>query len=47
MAEEQAATTHEVLKELRAGKKPIITVLNKMDKAPSPSLDSSFTNDIS
>ena len=38
MAEEQAATTHEVLKELNAGEKPIITVLNKMDKAPSPSL---------
>lgn len=38
MAEEQAATTHEVLKELSAGAKPIITVLNKMDKAPSPSL---------
>ncbi len=32
MAEEQAATTHEVLKELGAGKKPIITVLNKIDK---------------
>lgn len=38
MAEEQAATTHEVLKELNAGEKPIITVLNKIDKAPSPSL---------
>ncbi len=38
MAEEQAATTHEVLKELGAGKKPIITVLNKIDKAPSSSL---------
>lgn len=38
MAEEQAETTHEVLKELGAGKKPIITVLNKMDQAPSPSL---------
>jgi GTP-binding protein HflX len=38
MAEEQAATTHEVLKELNAGKKPVITILNKMDKAPSPSL---------
>lgn len=38
MAEEQAATTHEVLKELGAGHKPIITVLNKMDQAPSPSL---------
>jgi GTP-binding protein HflX len=31
MAEEQAATTHEVLKELNASNKPIITVLNKMD----------------
>lgn len=35
MAEEQAATTHEVLKELGAGKKPIITVLNKIDKCPN------------
>lgn len=33
MAEEQAATTHDVLKELKAGSKPIITVLNKIDKA--------------
>lgn len=32
MAEEQAATTHEVLNELSAGKKTIITVLNKIDK---------------
>jgi len=32
MAEEQAATTYEVLKELSAGEKPIITVLNKIDK---------------
>lgn len=32
MAEEQAATTFEVLKELGAGEKPIITVLNKVDK---------------
>lgn len=38
MAEEQAATTHEVLTELNAGRKPIITVLNKIDKDPSPSL---------
>lgn len=38
MAEEQAATTHEVLKELSSGEKPIITVFNKMDKEPSPSL---------
>ncbi|HRD55092.1 MAG TPA: GTPase HflX [Parachlamydiaceae bacterium] len=32
MAEEQAATTFEVLKELNSEKKPIITVLNKIDK---------------
>lgn len=38
MAEEQAATTYEVLQELNAGRKPIITVLNKMDVAPNPSL---------
>jgi GTPase len=38
MAEEQAATTHEVLNELGAGQKPIITVINKIDKAPSASL---------
>ncbi len=38
MAEEQAATTYEVLKELNAGNKPIVTILNKMDKAPNPSL---------
>lgn len=38
MAEEQAATSHEVLKELGAGKKTIITVLNKIDNNPSPSL---------
>ncbi len=38
MAEEQAETTHEVLKELNVHGKPIITVLNKLDKAPSPSL---------
>lgn len=31
MAEEQAATTYEVLQELNADNKPIITVLNKMD----------------
>lgn len=31
MAEEQAATTYEVLKELNAENKPIITVLNKVD----------------
>lgn len=38
MAEEQAATTHEVLQELNAGKKAIITVLNKIDKETSPGL---------
>lgn len=38
MAEEQAATTHEVLQELNAGRKTIITVLNKIDKDPSPSM---------
>lgn len=38
MAEEQAVTTYEVLKELGAGKKPIITVLNKMDKAHNPGM---------
>lgn len=32
MAEEQAATSFDVLKELKAEKKPIITVLNKIDK---------------
>ncbi|MFA6916250.1 MAG: GTPase HflX [Parachlamydiales bacterium] len=32
LAEEQAQTTFEVLKELNAGKKPIITILNKSDK---------------
>lgn len=31
MAEEQAATTFEVLKELNAEKKPVITVFNKVD----------------
>jgi GTPase len=38
MAEEQATTTYEVLKELGATNQTIITVLNKIDKAPSPSL---------
>ena len=38
MAEEQAATTHEVLKELGAGTKPIITVLNKIDQCQQPSM---------
>lgn len=34
MAEEQAETTFEVLKELNAADKPVITVLNKVDKCP-------------
>lgn len=34
MAEEQAETTFEVLKELNAGNKPVITVFNKIDKCP-------------
>lgn len=38
MAEEQAATTHEVLKELSAGTKPIITVLNKIDRCEHPAV---------
>lgn len=38
LAEEQAATTYEVLKELGASEKPIITVLNKMDKVSNPSI---------
>lgn len=38
MAEEQAATTYEVLKELGASKKPIITVLNKIDVCEHPSM---------
>jgi GTPase len=36
MAEEQASTSLEVLKELGAGDKPIITVLNKIDKCDDP-----------
>nr|WP_166157504.1 GTPase HflX [Neochlamydia sp. AcF84]NGY95681.1 GTPase HflX [Neochlamydia sp. AcF84] len=36
MAEEQAATTYEVLKELKAENKPIITVLNKIDRCTDP-----------
>jgi len=32
MAEEQAATTYEVLQELNAENKPVITVLNKVDR---------------
>lgn len=31
MAEEQAATTYEILKELNAENKPVLTILNKMD----------------
>lgn len=38
MAEEQAATTFEVLKELGAAKKPVITVLNKVDLCTSRSM---------
>ncbi|PJD95664.1 MAG: GTPase HflX [Parachlamydia sp.] len=38
MALEQAKTTLEVLHELGAGKKPIITVLNKIDQSQDPSL---------
>ncbi|MFI0434667.1 MAG: GTPase HflX [Parachlamydiaceae bacterium] len=38
MAEEQAATTHDVLRELNVRGKPIMTIFNKMDKAPDPSL---------
>lgn len=38
MAEEQAATTHEVLKELEASKKTIITVLNKIDICTNPAV---------
>lgn len=38
MAEEQAQTTYEVLKELGAGQKPIITVLNKIDACEHSSI---------
>lgn len=38
MAEEQAATSHEVLKQLGGTEKTIITVFNKIDKNPSPDL---------
>ncbi len=38
MAEEQAETTFEVLKELNAADKPIITVLNKIDQCPDKSI---------
>lgn len=36
MAEEQAATSHEVLRELGASGKTIITVLNKIDQSKDP-----------
>lgn len=42
MAEEQAETTVEVLKELGAKDKPIITVLNKIDKCTDPSIINRF-----
>ncbi|MFN4173780.1 MAG: GTPase HflX, partial [Parachlamydiaceae bacterium] len=42
MAFEQAATTFEVLKELNAEKKPILTVLNKIDKLSDPSVIDRF-----
>lgn len=38
MAEEQAETTFEVLKELGAGQTPILTILNKIDACPNPRL---------
>jgi len=38
MVEEQSKTTYEVLKELSAGEKPIITVLNKVDQCPDKSV---------
>ncbi len=38
MAEEQANTTFEVLKELNAENKPVITVLNKIDKCEDQSM---------
>lgn len=34
----QAATTHEVLKQLKAENRPIITVLNKVDQVQDPSI---------
>ncbi len=37
MAEEQAETSFQVLSELNAEKKPVITVLNKVDQCPNPS----------
>lgn len=38
MAEEQAETTFELLKELNSEKKPVITVINKIDLCQDPSL---------
>lgn len=38
MAEEQAQTTYEVLKELNVEGKPIITVFNKIDLCPDPAI---------
>lgn len=38
MAEEQAETSYQVLKELNAGNKPVITVLNKVDKVSDTSM---------
>ncbi len=35
---EQAETTHEVLKEMGAEKHPLVTVLNKVDACPNPSI---------
>ncbi len=42
MAEEQAATTFEVLKELNSEKKPILTVLNKVDQLQDPQVIEKF-----
>lgn len=42
MAEEQAETTVEVLKELGAKDKPMITVLNKIDRLEDPSILTKF-----
>lgn len=41
-AEEQAATTYEVLKELGVKNKPIITVLNKIDLCPDKTIIAKF-----
>ncbi|CDZ80523.1 GTP-binding protein HflX [Candidatus Rubidus massiliensis] len=38
MAEEQAQTSYEVLKELNAENKPVITVLNKIDQCQNPNI---------